>query len=269
LTARVKDASPKVLQMFREAGMSPKQHVLSPAERLKVSNAFALLPPLHQSVLKAHLRSINFLDDMPNTALTSKLNPDDKFTLYDITFRAAILQQNLTQWITEKERSCFRADDPALSVSILAGEMDAIAYILMHEATHVVDGSLEILPKNEITKGVWLDRTTIAPAYHTPLLDSTRYRGGKQLASQQALAVYQALRNTPFVSLYSTSSQHEDLAEFLTVYDFTQKIKQPFRIVISKNGREIFSYEPMKSKLVSKRIRYLAPFYSTTQERQK
>ncbi|WP_426670686.1 hypothetical protein ACPPVU_05500 [Mucilaginibacter sp. McL0603] len=275
LSMRIRDASASVIKLFREAGMSPSQHQLTGEERLKVSKAFAVLPPLHQRVLRAHLRSINFLDNMPNTALTSLVNHDDQFKLYDITFRAAILKQNLSQWITEKERSCFKGGDSSLNVSIMAGELDAIAYVLMHEATHVVDGSLGILPNNtskksfdslasgSFTTGIWLDRTTIAAKFRDSLLDSTRFRpGGKVLPLDRAVEIYRALGRTPFVSLYSTSSQHEDLAEFVTVYDLTQKLKQPFRIVIRKNGKDIFSYEPMKSKLVQSRGKYLSFFYS-------
>jgi len=109
LFSRVRETPVGVIKMFEEAGMSPRQHQLSPAERLIVERAFAALPPLHQRVLKEHLRSISFLDNMPNTALTSIVNTADAFRLYDITFRAAILRQNVSEWLTEKERACFDA----------------------------------------------------------------------------------------------------------------------------------------------------------------
>ena len=83
---------------------------------------------------------------MPNTALTSTINPDDSFRLFDITFRAGILKQNLSEWITEKERTCFDTTGSNISVSIEAGTLDAMTYVLLHETTHVVDGSLEITP---------------------------------------------------------------------------------------------------------------------------
>ena len=52
---------------------------------------------------------------------------------------------------------------------------------------------------------------------------NSKVKGKIGSGSVSGYRVYQALRRTPFVSLYSTSSQHEDLAEYLTVYDFTQK----------------------------------------------
>jgi hypothetical protein len=143
----------------------------------------------------------------------------------------------------------------------------------MHEATHVVDGSLGIIPvrnagrtvdtaKVTFTNRVWTDRTVFAPQYRITLLDSTHFRTrGKTLPIDSAGSVYQALERTPFVSLYSTSSQHEDLAEYLTVYHFTQKLKQPFQIIIHDREKEVLIYEPMKSKLVKSRMRYMQVFY--------
>jgi len=45
------------------------------------------------------------------------------------------------------------------------------------------------------------------------------------------------------------------------VYHFTEVLKQPFRIVIRKEGKEIFLYEPMKSDLVRGRAAQMKRFY--------
>jgi len=276
LSIRVKETPADVIKMFKDAGMSPRQHQLSSAELIKVEKAFAALPPLHQRVLKEHLRSISFLDNMPNTALTSIVNTDDTYRLYDITFRAEVLRQNVSEWLTEKERTCFKAEGSSFSVSIKAGALDAIVYILMHEATHVVDGSLGIIPvvtagtsvdtaHSKFTTGVWTDRTVFSPQYRNSILDSTHFRiRGKILPIDYAKSVYLALERTPFVSLYSTSSEHEDLAEYLTVYHLTQKLKQPFQILIRDNDKKVFIFEPMKSRLTKSRIKYMKAFYSNS-----
>eukprot|EP01037_Dinobryon_pediforme_P000865 gene865-870_t len=277
LPNRIKETPADVIKMFKEAGMSPTQHQLSMAERVQVEKAFAALPPLHQRVLKEHLRSISFLDHMPNTALTSVVNTNDAYRLYDITFRAEILHQNVSEWLTEKERGCFGDKGSHLSVSIAAGTIDAVVYILMHEATHVVDGSLGLLADNLHTKkladtvkstfvtNVWTDRTVFVPQYRNTILDSTRYTTqGRILPIDSARDIYLALERTPFVSLYSTSSQHEDIAEYFTVYHFTQKLKQPFEIIIRDHGKTVLVFEPMKSKLTKSRMRYMRIFYHET-----
>lgn len=263
--------------MFRDAGMSPTEHHLSEKEQSKIITAFATLPPLHQRILKSHLRSINFLDNMPNTALTSTVNPGETHQLFDITFRAEILNQDVSDWLTWKERTCFDSTGSTLRVSIQAGHLDAFLYVLLHEATHVVDGSLGITPKilsqdgqilpdslvTDFIGGIWTGHTSVATAYKSPLLDSLVYRrGGKPLPIRQARRVYQDLAKSPFVSLYGRSSWHEDLAEYITVYHFTQKLGQPFAIKIQNGKQPVFEYKPMQSALVSKRFKYIARFYT-------
>ena len=70
------------------------------------------------------------------------------------------------------------------------------------------------------------------------------------LPIDRAKSVYEALRRTPFASLYGSSNWHDDLAEYVTWYHLTQKLTQPYRIVIREAGKETFAYEPMKSQIV-------------------
>jgi len=73
--------------------------------------------------------------------------------------------------------------------------------------------------------------------------------------------VYRSLGRTPFVSLYGSSNWHDDLAEYVAVYQWTQVLKQPYRFVIREGKREVFVYEPMKSELVRGRIDQMKRFY--------
>lgn len=88
---------------------------------------------MHRRVLSERLRSVSFLDGMPNTALSSTVNAEEPFRLFDITIRAPILRQNASEWLTEKERSCFDSARSPLSVTIEAGKRDAIMYVLLHD----------------------------------------------------------------------------------------------------------------------------------------
>lgn len=275
LFLRVKPAPVEVLKMFNEAGMSPNEHKMTRKENLLVKAAFEMLPSLHKQVLKEHLQSISFLDDMPNSALTSKIGPNASNRLYNITFRAAILKQNISEWLTEKECTCFDNKDKSRSVIILAGKLNAIFYVLLHEATHVIDGSLGLLAESDVaqntaytsfscdfTKDIWKDRTTLLFTSGDPLFSKNHFRRDGQLFSlDQACDLYRSLKMTPFVSLYSSSSRHEDLAEFLTIYHLTQNLKQPFTIIVFENGKQTMAYKPMSSDLVKKRIQYLSIFY--------
>jgi hypothetical protein len=276
LESRIGETSAAVLKEFRDGGATPTVHVLTVAERQKVSRALAALPPLNHRILRERLRSISFLDGMPNTALTSTVNPGEPYKLFDVTIRAGILNQDVSELLTQKERTCFETANSPLTVSVQGGTLDAIVYVLLHETTHVVDGSLHITPEagpgdrpdkssaTSFTKDVWSGRTTHAPRYRDTLLESVRfYSDGKVLSIDQAEAVYTALSRTPFVSLYGSNNWYDDLAEVVAWYHLTEKLKQPYRIEIRKNDQVIFAYEPMRSGLVRSRFDQMKRFYES------
>lgn len=251
LASRVRETPASVMEMFEEPGTpAPTPHVLTPVERRQLSAALDALPPLHRRVLGERLRTLSFLDGMPNTALTSTVNPGADYRLFDITIRAGIFGQNASDWLTEKERTCFDTAGSPLEVSIEAGTLPAIVYALIHEATHVVDSSLRITP-GAFTKDVWADSSTPVARDRDPLLESVRFRsGGRVLPIAEARAVYEALSRTPFASLYGSRNWADDLAEYVALYELTQKLDQPYRISIRKGTEQVFVYEPMKSRLV-------------------
>ena len=188
LESRIGETPAAVLKQFKDAGAKPTDHVLTPVERRKVSRAFAALPPLSHRILRERLRSLSFLDGMPNTALTSTINPDEPYKLFDVTIRAGILNEDVSQFLTQKERTCFDTANSSLDVFIQGGRLDAIVYVLLHEATHIVDGSLQITTERGLgdrldkssatsfTKDVWSGRTLLAPQYRNTLLESIIFR---------------------------------------------------------------------------------------------
>ncbi len=274
LESRVGDTPASVLKMFDETGgPAPTAHELTDTERAKVAAAFAALPPLHRRVLGERLRRVSFLDGMPNTALTSTANGDEPYRLFDITVRAGVLGESVSDWLTWKERTCYDTAGSALSVTVEAGSMDALLYVLLHEATHIVDIDLGLTPPfrqspaeppdaTEFTRGVWSDRTTAADAYREASLQRLVYRaGGSPVPVTDATSVYAALLRTPFASLYGSTSWYDDLAELLSLYHLTEKLGQPFRIVVRDGDREIAAFEPMRSDLVRRRFAHMQRFY--------
>jgi hypothetical protein len=275
LLKRVERTPDDVIKKFRDAGMSPTEHLLTKEEVNIIKLAIASLPPLHQRVLKQHLKSISFLDNMPNTALTSPITNDEKINLYHITFRAGILHQSISDWVTEKERTCFSGGDSTISVSIQAGLLKALTYVLLHEGTHVVDGSIHLIStdtiagkphRNAFTKGfsngIWHNINTPDWPFQDSILAKNKFRpGGRRYLNTEASQVYRELVQTPYASLYSTASWHEDLAELFTIYHLTQVYKQPFRIIIKQSGKVVKEFEPMKTTTVQKRLDLLHRFY--------
>lgn len=269
---RIKIAPESVFKMFREAGMQPVNHTLTTAEQQKVINAFSLLPPLHQRILKQHLLSISFMDNMPNTALTSPVDPVGGIKMFNITFRGGLLNENVSEWATWKENTCFTpAADSSYKVRVEGGRMDAIIYVLLHEATHIVDVVTGITPHPEdadavveptaFTKDIWRLMNKPAVPYIDSLLEQTRFRSGKPVPISLAPDVYAKLSKTPFPSLYATAAWSEDAAELVTIYHMTTRLKQPFYVVVTKNNVEVARFEAMKNPLVKGRLGQLAAFY--------
>lgn len=274
LAKRVLTAPESVFNMFQEAEMNPINHELTAVERGKVEKAFAILPPLYQKILKGHLHSISFMDNMPNTALTSPVESSDSMQLFNITFRAGILNETISEWATQKENSCYdRSANPDFEISIEAGTLDALQYVLLHEATHVLDAVLNVTPHPEergalveptpYTKGIWHKMNLPTEPFIDSLLEKTRFRSGKTVPIALAPEIYKALSKTPFASLYGMASWFEDLAELVTIYHLTHKMNQPFRIVVRKDNLELSKFEPMKNKGVQKRLRQLGFFYKS------
>jgi hypothetical protein len=272
LESRVRNAPASVIAIMREAGRpDPKSHVLTRAERAQLKVAIESLPPVHRRILKERLRELSFLDGMPNTALTSTVNPGESFRLLDITVNAAILSQNVSEWLTQKEQTCFDMTGSPLRVRVDAGtKVDALVYVLIHESTHVIDAAKGITPAIKgkrlpcpFTEGVWNDLSLPVAAFRDPLRAHVRFYTNRDdtIPVDRAPAVYEWLRRTPFVSLYGGRNWLDDLAEFATVYHLTEVLKQPYRIIIQRNDKEVFVYEPMKSDLVRRRFGQMKQFY--------
>jgi hypothetical protein len=270
---RIKIAPESVFKMFREAGMKPVNRTLTPAEKEKVRNAFAILPPLHQRILKQHLHSISFMDNMPNTALTSPVDSEGVPKQFNITFRGSLLDEHVSEWATWKENTCFKpAPDSSYKVRVEGGRMDAVIYVLLHEATHIVDVVTGITPHPEdanaavkptaFTKEIWRLMNKPADPYIDSLLEQTRFRSGKPVSISLASEVYTKLSKTPFPSLYAMAAWSEDIAELTTIYHMTTHLKQPFYVVVTKDNVELARFEPMKNALVLRRLDQLAVFYA-------
>jgi hypothetical protein len=184
---------------------------------------------------------------------------------YNIAVRAGALHETVSQLTTRKEQSLFDSAGSDMSVTIDAGNLDAMVYVLLHEATHIVDGSLGVTRETSapsgsspLVSGVWRDRLTPVDQYRQPLLMNLRYRrNGRVLRISKAPDVYDALGRTPFISLYGSSNWHDDLAELLAWTELTGRLHQPYRIMIRKGTKVTRVIEPAKSKLVQARLTHL------------
>jgi len=265
LASRIAPPDRTVIGHFEAAGMREiRPHVLTPAELAQVEQALARLPALHRRVLDAHLRHLSFVDGVPGqgTALTSQVGASAQFdTQFDITLRASALHETLAQFLTTKERRLFEADASGHTVTIEADGADALTYLLLHEATHVLDMSRKLTERqgNAFGSGIWRastaqGRVALAPGLAASPAAATRFRGAGPIAASRARSHYDALANTPFVSFYATAAPGEDLAELVAWHVITRRHGHTLSIGVHDAGGALLErYEPMRFPAVAAR----------------
>lgn len=277
LESRVRRAPATLVAQIGPPGRpAPTPYDPTDADRGRLRDAVALLTPLHRRVLAGRLRGIYFLENMPCSAIVLPSDPADGHALYDVAIDASVLPLGASEWLTRRDRTCFDAAGSALRVEFdLGGDVSALAYVLLHEATHIVDLcegiTPEVLPGGRaappgrhgpFTAGVWSEPWLPAPRYR----DEARacvlfYAAPPRVPVARAEAVYASLGRTPFASLYAARNWRDDLAEYATLYHLTEVLKHPYRIVIRDGEREVFAYEPMKADLVRGRAAVMRRFY--------
>ena len=242
-----------------------------------IESAVASLPPKHTEALKKRLIGIYFIRNFFGNGLADwVVGPRD--TVYTVlVFNSKVFTKNLTELLTEKERTCFLADNPEYDIHIDCGKKyNGFHYILVHEATHAVDYVINMTPyadreyrdhlkisasETEFTKSIWI-------GYDSPRV---RYSFSKrvffygspkpQLRISESAEIYKELSRSPFASLYGSQSWAEDLAELAAFYHITGVLGQPYAITVTRKGKTAVSVRPMESPEVRKRLPLIQKFY--------
>ncbi len=263
LEQRIVDTPASVLRTIR-ARVEP--HTLSVAERDKVIKALAALPAFETNALVAHVRSISFVDGRFANGMTiASATPSG--TIYDIVIHAPVLDETVSAFFTRKEQGCYRPSTSGAMIAIEAGSQDAVLYVLLHEAMHVVDGipaaqsTAAYTPPPSLAADIWNDSLTVNPAYRSPFLGGTCFRTGRPGSMDNAQETYKALQSSPFASLYGSTNWYDDSAELVALYHLTQVLHEPYRIILSTQERTILLIDPMTSPAVTMRFPGVSALY--------
>lgn len=248
LMAHLGPPSRQAVDTFKRSGMmNVRPHILSASELIKVNTALASLPVLNRRVLERKLRHLAFVDGIPGegTGLTSRVAGTG---LYDITLRASILEESLSSFLTNKERRVFTDEGDGFKVEIQGTGTDALTYVLLHESTHVVDMSCGITakPGSRFVAGIWSGEKALVPSLASSPAAMSVFRGGRPIDVDQAARVYNALAETPFVSLYATASASEDFAELIAWHEIKERHRGNLVIVAAdSHGKMVTRWNPM------------------------
>ena len=267
LEDRVSSAPESVLKRFsNELGVNVSAHTVTPDERIILVNALAQLTPFQREVLRNRLHAIYFMDELPGNALTFPDGGPTTEPKYSIAVRAGALHETVSELVTRKERTLFDSAGSELSVTVDGGTLNAMVYVLLHEATHIVDFAVGAPPdpahptgNHPLVSGIWRDGITPVDQYRLPILMGISYRrNGRVIPITHAADLYDALGRTPFISVYASCDSHDDLAELVAWTELTVRLHQPYRILISKGGIVMRVIEPAQSNLVQARLKYLS-----------
>ncbi|WP_338334998.1 hypothetical protein [Xanthomonas euvesicatoria] len=257
LRARVQPAHEDSLNAFSGTDQRAQAHQLSDREWALVERAIDALPALHRQILQQRLARLSFVDApwSPGTALTREYDGADGKPLFEITVRGDVLDTSLSDFLTGKDARLFTTDASGYRIQLDAGAVPALEYLLLHEATHVVDSTLKITADGGPFREIWTDyRSLAAPLDRGPLASSVYRRKPAQPLSQAPM-LYRALAESPFVSLYSTASAGEDFAELIAWRELSKSFGVGLTIWIrDSSGNVVARFDPLASTSVQARM---------------
>jgi hypothetical protein len=262
LRSRIGPPDLLVLETYAISGATNvRTHRLTNEEWKIFDAALARLPDLHRRILERHLKRLTFLDLEPGSgsALASRVGLDENSKIFAITLRASLLEETLTEFLNTKEAKLFVADASKYRIRFDAGSSDALTYVLLHEATHIVDQVLGLTADNThpLMAGAWESQREPAEPHRSSLAMQTSFRAARKIPVGDAPKYYRALGETPFVSFYATAAAAEDVAELFAWQQLATRFGQKLTLsVLDGSGQVIFRYEPLDSPL--KKTRFLA-----------
>ncbi|WP_243391191.1 hypothetical protein [Xanthomonas prunicola] len=136
-----------------------------------------------------------------------------------------------------------------------AGALPALEYLLLHEATHIVDNTLQITADGGPFREIWTDYRSLAASLDRGPVAHSVYRRAPAQPLSQAPALYRALAESPFVSLYSTTLASEDFAELIAWRELSQRLDVGLTIwTRDSSGNVVARFDPLSSTSVQARM---------------
>lgn len=239
-----------------------------------VASYLTELPVLHDEILKKRLIGIFFINNFIGSGMADYVLDENNDIYSLLIINPETLRHDITTWMTHRENTCFQDDSSDIEVAIECGDKYlGLMYVLLHEATHIVDYVKAMTPYTEpdikaikrgevsestvFTKNIWQERTTPVESYKDDFQEEITFYGlggGPILENSMAPEIYGKLQHLPFVSLYGSMNWAEDFAEYVFWIHYTQKLGQPYEIRVVQKDHLMAAYSPMDFEHVKSRI---------------
>jgi hypothetical protein len=275
LESRITEIPAELLSFYASEDKRPDYaaHRPSAADKALVMTYLRLLPPVYERVFAKRCVGVYFVEGLIGNGITSWVaGPDDKI-YFHITLNPASLKQNISETMTERERSCFKPR-PGWDVTVNSGhKYKGLLYGLAHEAAHGLDYVAGVSPytddsmpayywpDNQLSGGfffdLWADYRRAHLLGDFPGRDRITFYGlggGPKLEITEARELYQGLAASGFASLYGARSWAEDLAELETFYTLTAGLDQPVRVTLSSPDGGKYSLSTMNSNALGRAL---------------
>lgn len=256
-----------------------KAHTLTHDQKKEFKKCINLLPNSYKRILKESLLGIYFIPDFLTSGYADVCYTDSLEAKCYLVIRPDVFEKSLSQWLSEKENTCFIQDTAEVKISINAGnQYSGLLGILLHESSHIVDYIERFTPNVDdgirpyyiahnipikephFSKHIWEDQKQLSPSITFPDRKNISFYGmnkGPKISLSKAKNIYEQLEQTPFASLYASKLRAEDFAEMAMFYYLTHNLKQPYTIEIFRQNEKVYQYKPLKNPIVLKRVKVL------------
>ncbi len=250
-------------------------YTLSHEEKKIFEDSIDLLPATMRKQINENVVKIYFVENFRGGGLTNFIvGPDDELFCF-MLFNPITFKRTISETITIKENTCFIQDDESYDVSFnISDKLNSFIYLLLHEGAHALclgNKNYPILTPGtypfedpirvtgtQFTRGLWSDYYQLRLKI-TNLIPSRvtfyEFEEGPKINISESERLYRDLSLTPFASLYSTKNWADDFADYVTCKFLVDYLDCDYEVVVSKDGKEIFSYEYFENELVARRYK--------------
>ena len=233
----------------------PRASTVDPTFLADVRKAFDGIPETVRKLLDARLAGIYFVDDIGGTGFTDSTS-DEKvgFIVLDPTVLA---RQTANAWATWKDNTPFRPDpeyrlETRIEDRARDDRVHAIQFILLHEIGHVLSIGAKVHPSwtqppTDAGPGKFyffdLSWTVEGGKYASkfdaafPKRRDVRFYFGAKLDASDMRAVYDALEQTSFPTLYAATHPADDFAESFASYVHVTMMGRDHEVRLYRKGK--------------------------------